>query len=365
MSARSSYTELQNITRELLRTTLPKLPPALGFEGDVEYMKQVDIWQRWIQWEKDDPLVLKDENNAAYRKRIIYVYRQALMTLTFWPEMWFDAAEFCFANDMVAEGDEILTQGSTHNPESSLLAFRRADRFEMTTTNGNDDRSKIQRGEKVCEPYNELLDTLYALVERAANREKQEIARIEAEFADLALQEDNAATKSDSDDDDDNDDGETHGKKLVEDKKQSQINALKAVSSIQITLLTKSISHAWIAMMQALQRMQGKGNTQAKKKTQQKDKADDKDKLEIGGSRQVLAKAHRRGHITSDVWLAAALLEFHTADTEAAKRVFARGWKVFPEDENFAVEYIKFLSTIDDHTSECCHDILSFLTNKQ
>ena len=27
--------ELQNITRDLRRTTLPVLPPALGFDGDV------------------------------------------------------------------------------------------------------------------------------------------------------------------------------------------------------------------------------------------------------------------------------------------------------------------------------------------
>ena len=337
MSARSSYTELQNITRDLERTTIPKLPPALGFAGDMEYMKQVDIWKRWIQWEKDDPLVLKDENLIAYKARIIYVYKQAFMALTYWPEIWFDAAEFCFANDMEVEGDEFLSQGSVHNPESSLLAFRRADRLEMTTTNGNDDDSKVARGKRVGEPYNNLLDALYALIDKAMTREKQEIARIEADFTQPDPEEANGTTKSDSDDEDDEDeDEELKQKKVVEDKKQMQIKASKAISSLQINLLSKSISHAWIALMRAMQRMQGKG----------------KPKEKIGGSRQVFITSRTRGRITSDVWLAAALLEFNSSDTEAAKRIFDRGWKTFPEDDGFALEYIKLLTSVNDHTSK-------------
>ena len=70
MTARSSNVELNKITQHLRRTTIPKLPPALGFDGDVEYMAQVDIWKKWIQWEKDDPLVLKESSNEAFQKRV-------------------------------------------------------------------------------------------------------------------------------------------------------------------------------------------------------------------------------------------------------------------------------------------------------
>ena len=89
MTARSSSIALENITRDLVRTTRPRLPPALGFEGDAEYVKQVEIWKRWINWEKEDPLVLKDEDPAAYKARVVYTYKQALMALRFWPEMWY------------------------------------------------------------------------------------------------------------------------------------------------------------------------------------------------------------------------------------------------------------------------------------
>ena len=330
MSARSSYTELQNITRDLNRTTIPILPPALGFKGDTEYMKQVEIWKRWIQWEKDDPLVLKEENPTAYRKRVLYVYKHALMALRFWPEMWYDAAEFCFSINLDSEGDEFLAQGAIANPESSLLALKRADRLEMTTTNGNDDNSKQQRGLKVRQPYDKLLDSLYALIEKAMEREKRELSRIEAEFVPPATEATNGVEKDDEDEDED----ET--KKEAQDEKQAKINSVKAVNAVQVTLLNKTISHAWIALMRAMQRMQGKGKPNSL----------------IGGSRQVFTDSRRRGRITSEVWVAAAMLEFHNSDTEAAKRIFERGTKLFPDDETFALEFLKLLINVNDHTSK-------------
>ena len=336
MSARSSYTELQNITRDLKRTTLSLLPPALGFEGDTEYMNQVEIWKRWIQWEKGDPLVLKDDTPAAYKDRIVYAYKQALMALWFWPEMWFDAAEFCFESDLESQGTDFLTQGIAANPESCLLAFKQADRLELSTTNGNDDESKAQRGNKVREPYNSLLEALYDLITKAMERESKEIARIEAEFPSSESGPQTNGIVSQDDDDKDNSDDE---KPKEMDKKQSRVNMVKAMHSVQISILNRTISNAWIALMRAMQRMQGKGKIGAL----------------IGGSRQIFTDARKKGRITSEVWIASALLEFHNTDSESAKRIFERGLKLFPEDENFALEYIKLLVHTNDNTSEYSH----------
>ena len=118
MSARSSNIELTNITRDLHRTTLPILPPALGFEGDVEYMQQLTIWKKWLEWEKDDKLVLKQQNPQDYRIRVTYVYQHALMTMKYWPELWCEASDFCFSNGMENEGKDFLAQGIAANPES-------------------------------------------------------------------------------------------------------------------------------------------------------------------------------------------------------------------------------------------------------
>ncbi|MCJ1394742.1 mRNA 3'-end-processing protein rna14 [Xylographa bjoerkii] len=332
MTARSSYMELQNITRDLKRTTLPALPPAFGFDGDVEYMKQVDIWKRWIRWEKDDPLVLKQDESEKYKARIVFVYKQALMALQFWPEMWFDAAEFCFNNDLETQGNDFLNRGISANPESCLLAFKRADRLELSTTNGNDDESKKRRGDTVREPYDKVLEALYELINKAMAREARDLARIEAHFSEAINGLSNGVTQESTEQE--NDDIEQQ-KKVFDQQKNAQIEIVKAMSAVQIRLLHKTISHAWIALMRSFQRIQGKGKVGAV----------------VGGSRQIFTDSRKKGRITSDVWIAAAMLEFHSFEAESAKRIFERGVKLFPEDENFALEYVKHLIATNDHTN--------------
>ena len=333
MTARSSYMELQNITRDLKRTTLPALPPAFGFEGDVEYMKQVDIWKRWIQWEKDDPLVLKQDEPEKYSTRIVFVYKQALMALQYWPEMWFDAAEFCFNNDLETQGNDFLTRGISANPESCLLAFKRADRLELSTTNGNDDESKKRRGDTVREPYDKVLDALYELISKAMAREARDLARIEAHFSEASNALSNEASQDNNEQE--NDEAEEQ-KKVLDRQKNAQFEIVKAMGAVQIRLLHKTISHAWIALMRAFHRIQGKGKVGAL----------------VGGSRQIFTDSRKKGRITSDVWIAAAMLEFHSFEAESAKRIFERGVKLFPEDDNFALEYVKHLIATNDHTSK-------------
>ena len=331
MTARGSYIELSNITRQLHRTTLPKLPPALGFDGDREFGEQLDIWKRWVQWEKDDPLVLKDgneEEKRTYRERVIFVYRQALMAMRFWPEMWFDAAEFCFQIGTEAEGKMFLEQGITANPESCLLAFKLADHIELTTSNEEGDEGIVRRGVAVREPYDRVLDALYDLIAKTKAREAQEIARLEAQFTA------NAEQRSDgekNDDDNENEEVDSEGK-----RKAAQIEAVKGVIAMQVRVISKTISFTWIALMRAMRRVQGKG------------KVNDP----IGGSRQIFTDARKRGRILSDVYVASAMIEYHCYEPEATKKIFERGLKLFPEDEGFALEYIKHLVATNDHTSK-------------
>lgn len=322
MTARSSYTELQNITRDLNRTTLPRLPPVPGSEGDVEFVQQVDIWRRWIQWEKGDPLVLKDDDLAAFRTRMVYVYKQALAALRFLPEFWFEAAEFCFQNGMETEGNEFLKQGIDANPESCLLAFKRADRLEIASESEHD---STRRGSKVREPYDRLLDALYALIAKARTRESQDVARIEWTFADMNRQQ----TSHPQEDDD------QMQAKAKEAIKDAQVEAVRNAHAIQIGILSKTISFAWIALMRAMRRIQGKGKPG-----------------ELPGSRQIFADARKRGRLTSDVYIASALIEYHCYKDPAATKIFERGAKLFPDDENFALEYLKHLIDINDITSE-------------
>ncbi|KAI4088171.1 MAG: hypothetical protein LQ344_006263 [Seirophora lacunosa] len=329
MTARSSYIAISNITRNLRRTTLPNLPPALGFDGDREYGEQLDIWKQWIQWEKDDPLVLKEgteHERQQWRDRVAFVYKQAVMSMRFWPEMWFDAATFCFENEMESVGNHFLMQGINANPESCLLAFKRADRIESTTPNEEGDDGIARRGAAVREPYDRVLDALYDLITKTKARESQELRKIEARFAAASEEQQKVSIE---DDDDNADENEADNE---EKRKAAQLEAIKGGTAMQISLLSKAITSAWIALMRAMRRVQGKG------------KVGDK----VGGSRQIFTDARKRGRLTYDIYVASAMIEYHCYEPEATKKIFERGLKLFPEDELFALEYIKHLMLTND-----------------
>ncbi|KAL3426355.1 cfia complex component [Phlyctema vagabunda] len=330
MSARSANTALENITSGLVRTTLPRLAPALGFEGDQEYLHQVVLWQRWIEWEQEDPLVLKADEPEVYKQRVLYVYKQAVMALRFWSEMWVNAAEWCFANGLEREGDNFLTDGIVANPESCLLAFKKADRLETTLVTDEADKSLPEKGAIVRAPYDKLLDALYDLIKNLKTRETRDIAKAE-ESAQLDASINAIIAKAEEDDED----GDLAAKQASDAEKARKISAIRQGYSMQAQLLSRTISFAWIALMRAMRRVQGKGAVRDA----------------VGGSRQIFSDARARGKITSDVYVASALIEHHVYKDAAGTKIFERGAKLFPEDENFILEYLKHLLSIGDTTN--------------
>jgi cleavage stimulation factor subunit 3 len=338
MSAKSANTALDNITRGLQRTTFPRLPPAPGFDGDQEYMEQVDIWKRWIAWEKSDPLDLRDDKDqpGLYQKRILHVYNQALMALRFWPDMWVDAAQWCFDNNVASTdgaltGLDFLTRGIEANPESVLLALKHGDYIESTFPIEENDEAKINRGKAVRAPYSKVLDTLYGIVKNLKDRETAEVARIEQ--AAKAVSEN--LVKSDEDDEDE-DEGVSSDKAAQDSRTNDQLRAIKQGYAAQTQVLSRTISFVWIALIRAMRRIQGKG----------------KPNTELGGMRQAFQDARHRGRLTSDVYAAVAQLEWTIYKDPAGGKIFDRGAKLFPEDENFTLENIKYLHSRDDFTSK-------------
>jgi len=346
MTARSSYIELNNITAGLVRTTVPQLPPLPGCEGYEEYQKQVELWKRWIQFEKNDPLVLAKDDQVTLRNRIIFVYKQALMAMRFCPEIWFEAAEYCFTIDMDDQGTEFLKQGIAANPESCLLCFRYAERLEATmpAEDGTGMEGVRRRGQAVRKPYEELLNNLYAQVAKIQQRERDELARIEesnptsSNATRAGKRRSNAGGEGDYGDDEDEDDDEDVDAVANRAQKEAQTQYIKDGAKAQIQGMSKTISAVWVNLMRAMRRIEGHGKVG--------DPA-----TNIGGSRQVFADARKRGKITSDVYVASALIEYHCYKDPAATRIFERGMRLFPEDEEFALEYLKHLIAINDITN--------------
>lgn len=324
---------MENITRGLVRTTLPRLPPAHGFDGEQEYMQQVDLWKKWISWEQEDPLVLKTDEPEAYKARVLYLYKQAVMALRFWPEMWVDAAEWCFSNGLDKDGDTFLSDGIAANPESCLLAFKKADRLETTLATEEAGKGPAEQGAVVRAPYDKLLETLYDLIKQLKTREAADMVKLDES---IALDASISAIVSKAEDDDEEDEAE---KKAREIDKANKTKVIQQGYASQAHLISRTISFAWIALMRAMRRVQGKGAV----------------KDAIGGSRQIFADARARGKITSDVYVASALIEHHVYKDPAGTKIFERGAKLFPEDEIFILEYLKHLLSIGDTTSKFDH----------
>ncbi|OWP04685.1 hypothetical protein B2J93_5704 [Marssonina coronariae] len=331
MSARSANTALENITRGIARTTLPRLPPAPGFEGDQDYLQQVQLWKGWIQWEQEDPLALKADEPEVYKQRVLYIYKQAVMALRFWPEIWADAADWCFNNGLEKDGDTLLNDGFLANPESCLVAFKKADRLESTLATAEADKDLAERGVIVRAPFDQLLDTLYEMYKSVKVRENLELDKIDEQpYVDPVDASIRAITNAEEDEEDNDAEREYR-----ETAKAARRKVVKDNFSAQSELLSRTISFTWIALMRAMRRVQGKGSP----------------KDAVGGVRKVFADARGRGKITSDVYVAAALIEHHVYKDPAGTKIFERGAKLFPEDARFTLEYLKHLLSINDTTN--------------
>jgi cleavage stimulation factor subunit 3 len=332
MSARSANTALETKTRGLVRTTLAKLPPAPGFDGAEEYEQQVKLWEIWIAHEKEDPLVLQTEDPTLYRQRVLYVYKQALMALRFYPAMWADAADWCFQNDLSTDGVAFLDDGIKANPESCLLAFKKADRLEAhpSTAEGAEGNDPVTQGALVRAPFDKVLDALYDHIKQLKTREARDLAKLEES---LALDESISAIISKAEDDDEANEADRIAREA---DKANKTKVIQLGYASQAELISRLISFVWIALMRAMRRVQGKGGV----------------KDVIGGSRQVFADARARGKLTSNVYVASALIEHHVYKESAGTKIFERGSRLFPEDVSFILEYLKHLLSIGDTTSK-------------
>ncbi|KAI0394408.1 hypothetical protein F5Y17DRAFT_427764 [Xylariaceae sp. FL0594] len=332
MTARSANTSLDNLTRGLKRTTLPRLPPTPGFQGDQEYLEQVKLWKAWIAWEKDDPLVLKSEDAAAYQQRVLHVYNHALMALRFWPEMWVEAAEWCFENNITKDGKEVglslLADGIAANPESALLALKHADHIELTQRAGEDDDAKAALAQAVRAPYDKVLDTLYDMIKKLKEKEASAIAKINEDMS--TAQVANEAARGDEDDDE----GEITDKPASGISNQERIKAVQDGFAVQIQMLSQQISYLWIALARAFRRLQGQGKSSPPT-----------------GLRGIFTEARGKGRLTSEVYIAIAHIEWDVYQDPVATKIFDRGSRLFPESEHFFVEYLKHLHARRDFTN--------------
>uniref|UniRef100_F1KXJ8 Cleavage stimulation factor subunit 3 n=1 Tax=Ascaris suum TaxID=6253 RepID=F1KXJ8_ASCSU len=78
---------LEQITRGLNRQAV-SVPPR----GTAAEMKQLEMWRKYIQWEKTNPS--GTEEYAHFARRVIFAYEQALLCLGYYPDIWYEASLF-------------------------------------------------------------------------------------------------------------------------------------------------------------------------------------------------------------------------------------------------------------------------------
>uniref|UniRef100_A0A0N5AIR5 Suf domain-containing protein n=1 Tax=Syphacia muris TaxID=451379 RepID=A0A0N5AIR5_9BILA len=109
---------LEQVTRGLNRQAV-SVPPR----GTAAEMKQLEMWRKYIQWEKSNPS--ETEEYAQFAKRVIFAYEQALLCLGYYPDIWYEASLFQQkAAAVLTEKGDVKTANAM-NAEISQL-FERA-----------------------------------------------------------------------------------------------------------------------------------------------------------------------------------------------------------------------------------------------
>uniref|UniRef100_A0A914E9A4 Suppressor of forked domain-containing protein n=1 Tax=Acrobeloides nanus TaxID=290746 RepID=A0A914E9A4_9BILA len=86
-NAKKVTRQLENLMRGINRQAI-SVPPR----GSAAEMKQVELWRKYILWEKSNPT--NTEEYSHFAKRVIYAYDQALLSLGYYPDIWYEAALF-------------------------------------------------------------------------------------------------------------------------------------------------------------------------------------------------------------------------------------------------------------------------------
>ncbi|KAI0232191.1 Cleavage stimulation factor subunit 3 [Lamellibrachia satsuma] len=120
MNARRVGKEYEVVTKGLNRNAASVPPQNIPDE-----VKQVDLWKKYITWEKSNPL--RTEDPALITKRVMFAYEQCLLCLGHHPDIWIEAATF------LEQASKLLTEKGDQNT-GKLFADEAAAMYERAIT---------------------------------------------------------------------------------------------------------------------------------------------------------------------------------------------------------------------------------------
>lgn len=79
------------------------------------YFFQVDLWKKYIAFEKSNPL--RSEDTALVTRRVMFATEQCLLVLTHHPAVWHQAAQY------LDQSSKLLTEKGVRNFDISCWSF--------------------------------------------------------------------------------------------------------------------------------------------------------------------------------------------------------------------------------------------------
>ncbi|XP_052088640.1 cleavage stimulation factor subunit 3-like [Mytilus californianus] len=120
MNSRRVAKEYEAVTRGINKN-MPSIPPM----NIPEEATQVDLWKKYISWEKSNPL--KTEDHALITRRVMFAYEQCLLCLGHHPDIWYEAASY------LEHSSRILTEKGDQNA-GKMFADEAAAIYERSIT---------------------------------------------------------------------------------------------------------------------------------------------------------------------------------------------------------------------------------------
>jgi len=339
MLARQSFCELKNMLDNIEKVQKNYLaqPPSWS---EKDY-KMLDVWKEYIKWEKNNPLKLKED---LMLKRVTYAYKQALLTLRYFPEIWYDYAIYMSESGKTEDSIFILKTASEILPTSLLINFALAEAHEAKLKTPAESSPSFVNPKQI---YENLIENL-----------KNEIGKIDAKYNTkktrlLALVSTMNSPNANDTMDNDNDEQERQNERIKE--KEKEIKEIEKEHNEKVRELKQRLGLAWIVFMRFTRRSDG-----------------------LKAARSVFSKARKSEYCVHQVYVASALMEYQmTKQSVIAGRIFELGMKVFAspngvnddekseEAQKFIAEYLDWLISLnDDNNSRALFErALSILPN--
>jgi len=312
MTARMMWKELRKLTDGINKNLLPR--PVKWTERELHQLEQ---WKRYIRWEISNPLNLEDP--AVLSARVTWTYKQALLSMRFYPEIWFEAATYSFDIGRVDEAVAQLKNACEIMPVSFLLHFAYAEMEE--------NRRNFKESRAV---YESLVKNLTSKIEEMNKKVDDEVQAAKAALQTEQQLLDGGSGSNKKVRDIEEVDGEMRERERDELRKRTkELQQYEKLARKEVEEMIKGCGLAWIMFMQFVRRTEGTSQW-----------------------RQIFSRARRSNGCPYQVYIAAALMEYHcTKDSSIAGKVFELGYKTFSDETAYVDQYLEFLIQLNDDSN--------------